>query len=103
MIRHFFLALVMAALAMPGVALAQAWPTRQPIKLIIPFPAGSSVDAVGRPVFNRSARISVRSSCSRIGPAPAARLAWRRFKVGPRWLHLPGKLLGPNHRPDNLR
>ena len=53
MIRHFFLALVMAALAMPGVALAQAWPTRQPIKLIIPFPAGSSVDAVGRPVFEQ--------------------------------------------------
>ena len=33
--------------ALPGLALAQAWPTR-PIKAVIPFPAGSSVDVIGR-------------------------------------------------------
>ncbi len=34
-------------------ALAQAWPTRQPIKLILPFPPGSSLDTIGRPVFEQ--------------------------------------------------
>jgi tripartite-type tricarboxylate transporter receptor subunit TctC len=36
-----------AAIAMPHVARAQAWPTR-PIKAMIPFTAGSTVDVVGR-------------------------------------------------------
>jgi tripartite-type tricarboxylate transporter receptor subunit TctC len=31
---------------------SQAWPTRQPIKLIIPFTPGSAVDAVARPIFD---------------------------------------------------
>jgi tripartite-type tricarboxylate transporter receptor subunit TctC len=35
-----------------GEASAQAWPTRQPIRLIIPFTPGSAVDAVARPVFD---------------------------------------------------
>jgi tripartite-type tricarboxylate transporter receptor subunit TctC len=42
------LALVILALALPAAALAQAWPTRQPIKLVAVFPPGGSVDQVAR-------------------------------------------------------
>lgn len=41
------LALGAAAAVAPGLLLAQDWPTR-PVKLIVPFPAGGSTDAVGR-------------------------------------------------------
>jgi tripartite-type tricarboxylate transporter receptor subunit TctC len=52
--RSSFLALALLALmsAAPGRAHGQAWPARQPIKLIIPFTPGSAVDAVARPVFD---------------------------------------------------
>ncbi len=39
--------LILAALA-PLAVLAQAWPTKQPIKLVVVFPAGGSVDQVAR-------------------------------------------------------
>jgi len=35
-------------LAVPQSAMAQAWPTKQPIKLVAVFPAGGSVDQVAR-------------------------------------------------------
>src|SRR5215813_15089483 len=52
--RSFFLALTLLALtsAATGSAHGQAWPTRQPIKLIMPFPPGSAIDTVARPVFD---------------------------------------------------
>src|SRR6266849_10680678 len=50
--RNSFLALVLLGLMSTGEAHGQAWPTRQPIKLITPFPPGSAVDAVARPVFD---------------------------------------------------
>lgn len=37
-----------ASFALPGVALAQAWPTKQPIRLVAVFPPGGSVDQVAR-------------------------------------------------------
>jgi tripartite-type tricarboxylate transporter receptor subunit TctC len=37
----------------PPSALAQAWPTRQPIKVIIPFSAGSATDLVPRAVLEQ--------------------------------------------------
>jgi tripartite-type tricarboxylate transporter receptor subunit TctC len=41
-------ACAMAMAAMPMVATAQAWPTKQPIKLVAVFPPGGSVDQVAR-------------------------------------------------------
>jgi tripartite-type tricarboxylate transporter receptor subunit TctC len=37
----------------PSAAFAQAWPTRQPIKVIIPFSAGSATDVVPRTVLEQ--------------------------------------------------
>jgi len=37
-----------ACLALPQTALAQAWPTKQPIRLVAVFPPGGSVDQVSR-------------------------------------------------------
>ena len=48
--------LVAVALAGSAQAQTQAWPTRQTIRLISPFPAGSAVDAVARPVFDHVSR-----------------------------------------------
>ena len=51
--RRHFLGLSAAALATPAIsklAFAQAWPSR-PMKAIIPFTAGSTVDIVGRIVL----------------------------------------------------
>lgn len=45
-----------AVLLAPGVAFAQAWPTKQPIKAIIPFPPGSTTDAIGRMVMDEVSR-----------------------------------------------
>jgi tripartite-type tricarboxylate transporter receptor subunit TctC len=44
----------LAPLALPGAALAQAWPAK-PIKLIAPYPAGGGVDTVARLVGERLA------------------------------------------------
>jgi tripartite-type tricarboxylate transporter receptor subunit TctC len=41
-------ALTLAALCAPQWAAAQAWPTKQPIKLVAVFPPGGSVDQVAR-------------------------------------------------------
>src|SRR5258708_27475749 len=55
--RNACLALVLLLGPMSiGGAHGQAWPTRQPIKLITPFPPGSAIDAVARPVFDAVAR-----------------------------------------------
>ena len=44
-------AAALAASALPGGAFAQAWPTR-PVRAMIPFAAGSSLDIVGRLVLD---------------------------------------------------
>ncbi len=46
--RTFTAALLGAALALPAAAQAQAWPGKQPIKLVAVFPPGGSVDQVAR-------------------------------------------------------
>lgn len=46
--QHFLRAAAAAALALAcGASLAQAWPAR-PVKMIIPFPPGGTLDTVGR-------------------------------------------------------
>jgi tripartite-type tricarboxylate transporter receptor subunit TctC len=52
--RSILGALLVVALA--GTAHGQAWPTKQTIRLISPFPPGSAVDAVARPVFDNVSR-----------------------------------------------
>jgi tripartite-type tricarboxylate transporter receptor subunit TctC len=57
--RNSILALALAFACATGAhdgARAQAWPTRQPIRLIMPFPPGSAIDAVARPVFDAVSR-----------------------------------------------
>ncbi len=54
--RASYLALILLGLISAGSAHGQEWPARQPIKLIIPFPPGSAVDAVARPVFDAVSR-----------------------------------------------
>lgn len=54
--RACFLALVFLAitfLTLPTAALAQAWPAAQPIKVIVPFSAGSATDIIARSVFEQ--------------------------------------------------
>ena len=43
-----FKQLLCLAMLLPTLAMAQAWPTKQPIKLIAVFPPGGSVDQVAR-------------------------------------------------------
>jgi tripartite-type tricarboxylate transporter receptor subunit TctC len=53
--RRLFLG-ALIAVAFAGAAHGQAWPTKQTIRLISPFPPGSAVDAVARPVFDNVSR-----------------------------------------------
>ena len=53
MIRLPIGALALAFMLSPGVALAQDWPAKQPIKVIVPFTAGSATDIAGRIVFEQ--------------------------------------------------
>ena len=49
------LALAVAAatiIAAPTLALAQAWPTKQPIKALVPFPPATTTDSIGRMVMD---------------------------------------------------
>ena len=45
--RRMFLA-APAIIALASPAFGQAWPNRQPIRLIAGFPAGGLADAIGR-------------------------------------------------------
>ena len=53
MIRLPIGALVLLFVLSPVAAPAQDWPARQPIKVIVPFSAGSATDIAGRIVFEQ--------------------------------------------------
>jgi tripartite-type tricarboxylate transporter receptor subunit TctC len=44
---------IAGALHFSGTAQAQAWPTKQPIKVVVPFPAGGPTDGMARIVSDR--------------------------------------------------
>jgi tripartite-type tricarboxylate transporter receptor subunit TctC len=57
MLRKFMGAFVILAIALsPVCGLAQDWPSKQPIKVIVPFTAGSATDVAGRIVFEQVGR-----------------------------------------------
>ncbi|MCV4697391.1 tripartite tricarboxylate transporter substrate-binding protein, partial [Escherichia coli] len=45
-------ALLVAAVLVPGVGLADDWPTRRPVTAVVPFAAGSSTDVIARTVLD---------------------------------------------------
>ena len=47
-IKNLGLTALLCAMCAPMLALAQAWPTRQPVRLVAVFPPGGSVDQVAR-------------------------------------------------------
>jgi tripartite-type tricarboxylate transporter receptor subunit TctC len=53
MIRLSIRALALLLSFWPVAALAQDWPTKQPIKVVVPFTAGSATDIAGRIVFEQ--------------------------------------------------
>ena len=57
--RRHFLTFTTAALAttvLPRIAAADAWPTGKPIRAVVPFTAGSTIDILGRIVLEPVAR-----------------------------------------------
>ena len=64
-------ALARAAAGLPR-PLAQAWPER-PVRVVIPFPPGGTLDTVGRMLAQKLGKTSsARPSSSRTGPAATA-------------------------------
>ncbi len=53
--KALLVALLATLLTGPGLALAQAWPTARPVRLVIPFPAGGATDIIGRTVAQKLA------------------------------------------------
>ena len=56
MVRKFVGTLTLLLMMSPVTALAQDWPTRQPIKVIVPFTAGSATDIAARTVVDQVGR-----------------------------------------------
>ena len=53
MTRKLFAALAFLLVLTPATAFAQEWPTKQPIKIIVPFTAGSATDIAARTVADQ--------------------------------------------------
>ena len=53
---HLGRALAFALLFAPLSASAQDWPGKQPIKIVVPFSAGSATDIIARTVFDQVGR-----------------------------------------------
>jgi tripartite-type tricarboxylate transporter receptor subunit TctC len=56
MLHKFFGALALLPMLSPAAAIAQDWPTRQPIKVVVPFTAGSATDITARTVVDQVGR-----------------------------------------------
>ena len=53
MTRRLRFALATLVALVPATTAAQTWPTKQPIRIIVPFTAGSATDIVARTVFEQ--------------------------------------------------
>jgi tripartite-type tricarboxylate transporter receptor subunit TctC len=53
MMRHWVRGLAAIAFIVPLAAAAQDWPGKQPIKIVVPFSAGSATDITARTVFEQ--------------------------------------------------
>jgi tripartite-type tricarboxylate transporter receptor subunit TctC len=51
--KLLLLGAAMCLIALNGSAFAQEWPSKEPIKVIVPFTPGSATDIVARAVFNQ--------------------------------------------------
>ena len=56
MMRHWVRGLAAIAFIVPFAAAAQDWPAKQPIKIVVPFSAGSATDITARTVFEQVGR-----------------------------------------------
>lgn len=56
MMRHWVRGLATIAFIVPLAAAAQDWPAKQPIKIVVPFTAGSATDITARTVFEQVGR-----------------------------------------------
>ena len=56
MMRYWLRLVLLALLLLPQVAVAQDWPAKQPIKIVVPFSAGSATDITARTVFEQVGR-----------------------------------------------
>jgi tripartite-type tricarboxylate transporter receptor subunit TctC len=65
--------LVLVVLFAPAAAVAQSWPTAQPIKAVITFSAGSASDVIARAVFDQVSTQIGQTIVVKIASARAAR------------------------------
>ena len=56
MMRHLVRGLAAIVFLFPVAAAAQDWPAKQPIKIVVPFTAGSATDITARTVFEQVGR-----------------------------------------------
>src|SRR5208282_4319633 len=56
MTRYLARALAFILLLAPLAAKAQVWPGKEPIKIMVPFSAGSATDIIARTVFDQVGR-----------------------------------------------
>ena len=74
--------LVLVVLFAPAAAVAQSWPTAQPIKAVITFSAGSASDVIARAVFDQVSTQIGQTIVVKIASARAARAAIWRSRSG---------------------
>src|ERR1700704_3709620 len=81
-------------------ASAQSWPARQPIRLITPFPAGSAIDSIARPVFEQVGKQIGQGFVFESRPGAGGTIGMSAApQAGPPRYTLLGNSAGPNPPP----